>query len=203
MRNITYGLSLGLFVGLCSSLGVGLTGCGDDSDAKACDSCPGQFAYFCQVPSSNNIVCANDDFQAAAVCPEGWSGKVNCAVGTGGQQEWDPGPMIHYARTTDTYQIDREFLDILAIDGSVLLVQDAARLSEQTGGYFQFDGIAPDDLAAHLGFQDGDIPLEVNGISLETWDGYATAIIQLADAPTFTVTIKREGESFMLHYEVL
>lgn len=203
MRAI-YTLSLGLLIGLGVSLGLGTTGCGQsDNEVKACDSCPGQFAYLCQVPSSNNIVCAIDDAQASGLCPEGWSGKVNCAAGSGGQQAWEPELLIQLDRTSGLYQVDRELLDALAVDGWVLMAQDSARLSEQVDGYFQLDGVAPDDLAALLGLQDGDVPLEVNGFPLKSWDGYATAVTQLTSETIFVVSIARDGKILELRYEVL
>lgn len=203
---------LQLFLGcagtLCAFLlGLSTPACSIDHTAKACESCePGQWAYLCEVPSSNNTICAWDDAQALAICPEGWSDKHQCSSGTGGAQDypnWDPDGYVTYNRLQGVYEVDALLIDDIADDSLVLMVRDGARLVEQTGGYFEFERIGHDDLATHLGFQNGDVPQSVNGYPLRTWANYAAAIVDLRTQTSFSIVVERRGSYVTLYYRVV
>lgn len=68
-------------------LGVALgSGCNcNNTDVEGqCQACSPRRAYRCPVPSTNNIICANDDAHALALCPEGPT-ALPCEAGSGGQ----------------------------------------------------------------------------------------------------------------------
>ena len=176
-----------------------------ESDEDFCTGCdPGEDIYFCDVPSSNNRICAPSDAAATAICgAHGVAGKSECegtaADETGEDGEpysgWDPDAYVYFDGTNNEYVVDRDLIDQLARDGRVLFEVDSARLVKDSSGYFYITGIAQDDLANQLGLKDGDMLKAVNGIDLDGEDAYAEAIVENADADEFTLLIVRGTSS--------
>lgn len=86
------GLLLGLAVSDgCGGSGGGCGGCGvSNQDFCAAYCLPGENVYGCDIPSTNDRVCAIDDATALGLCPPGSSAKLlavcpNGPPGTGGQ----------------------------------------------------------------------------------------------------------------------
>jgi len=59
--------------------------------------------------------------------------------------------------------------DLLAEPDPMLF--DSARLVEQSSGAWEFEDIESGDLAAHLGLQNGDEPISIEGYSLQMGNG--------------------------------
>ena len=116
---------------------------------------------------------------------------------------WDPDGYVTYDRLQGVYEVDALLIDDIADDSLVLMVMDGARLVEQTGGYFEFERIGHDDLATHLGFQNGDVPQSVNGYPLRTWANYAAAIVDLRTQTSFSIVVERRGSYVTLYYRVV
>jgi hypothetical protein len=83
---------IGLALGCGGGGGGGGGGCGVSNDEFCAQNCfPGQNVYGCDVPSSNDRICAIDEAMAVGLCPPGSNAKflAQCPPmpnpGTGGQ----------------------------------------------------------------------------------------------------------------------
>jgi hypothetical protein len=191
------------------TLAIAASGCGDDDDGPPdiCGSCsPGQTAYICNVPSSNNIVCGYDPHAACGL--DGHVGFVQClhGTGTGGSfPYWSPSAYIDVDPASGQIEVDRQLIDDIFRDGWVLMQEETARLRPLSGGYFQLEDAQSGDFAHLLGFQNGDIPVIAEGSSratLKTWNDYATFITQQHGGSSFQITIWRSGNWVYNNYLV-
>ncbi|MEM9455886.1 MAG: hypothetical protein AAGF11_17030 [Myxococcota bacterium] len=114
---------------------------------------------------------------------------------------WTPGSFVSYDEHSRTYEIDRQFLlDVLTDPNQLLL--DRSRL-EWRGDHFEFENVAQGDLAALLGFVDGDALSELNGYPLSTMGEITEAYEVLRDERSFTVVIVRDQATTKLAYRIV
>ena len=197
---------------------MGLAGLGCQPDP--CKTCSANGTpYVCVCDGVKNVVCGVDDATALVACedlkPDATSSctlgkKISCdgppPTGTdtdGGQSQWNPGASVYFDGVT--YQVDAAFVDALKADPNQLL-WDSARLAAVSGGY-AFRNVAPADLAAQLGFQDGDQPLRVEvgraRYPLTNFDEFVTALDAVYDETALSVVFRRGRQTLRHDYLVV
>ena len=123
----------------------------------------------------------------------------NCAF-------WDPASHVFYNPTTGVYEIDQDLIDDIVADPSPLIDCDAGRfdLLEVAPGYVLTD-VNRNELSDVLGLQNGDIPVELNSLSLNDMDDVLAAFGQLyyQNETEFTLEIMRGNTPLILEYEIV
>lgn len=190
-----------------------------DANGLHCGDCP-QYAYRCTDGSKDWAICAPDDLSAGMQCAW-WTEKKECegigsgtAGGDGGSDDggdsggslcasWDPDSYVAFNRTTGKYEIEEQLRTDLNANPLPLTECDSARMKMVSGGYYEFYNVGRDDLAVHLGFQEGDILKNVNGYDLVVPEDYLDALDALKSADEFEATVTRRGATVTLRYMVL
>ena len=187
---------------------LALAGC-TPSDSEFCDGAcgPGEDIYFCDVPSSNNRVCADSLATASGLCsPNLVRGTVAClqsgGSSTGTFPNWDPDDYIRFNRKTGRVEVDKTLIDDIASNGYVLIQEDSARLVAQSGDYYKVVSVGRDDLAYHLGLRENDVIKSANSIELKTLDDYANAIVQLRDVSLLTLVVERGSSTSIIEIDI-
>lgn len=185
-----------------------------------CGTCP-QFAYKCTQPATKAI-CAPDDYSLETVKGCTWfTQKINCSGfdpdtggGDGGLDEtigddggtncgnWDPGLHVRYNSLAGHYEVEEDFFEDTVANPDPLDDCDSTRMKMVSGGFYEFYDVDQGDLAAHLGFQNGDIVKEVNSEEIFTSEDFFRIMVDLAEERSFTVKIERSSSTVTLNYEV-
>lgn len=216
----------GILFGLVGALGVGTQSTGCSGEEAKCDACAaanlatwncfGATGFRCSVchradAASHEVQseclseCTILSFKGAslAACENtGWGGES----GTGGTApnctNWDPASEITF--TSGVYHVDGDFLDSLIANPSYLTVCDDARWEPRTAGGYELADASSGEMLYELGWRNGDVPVMINGQSLDDWDGSAAAFaLYFVDEQTqFTARLWRSGNLMSLAYEI-
>lgn len=168
-----------------------------------CGNCyPGESVFVCNLPTSNNMVCAYGLTDAITQCGGTPYSHHICAAGTSGQNQqkdpyasWNPGAYVDVDPQTGHITVDGNLLDEIARDGYVLFAKDSARLERRGQGYFKLTDVAQGDLAHLLGFRSGEVIISVNGNQLVEAEDYAAAIVSEHQATQLLILSHRDGAS--------
>ncbi len=198
-----------------SMMGLAGLGCTDEHRTTCAEN---ETPYVCVCQGVAKTICAVDDVQAVFTCEGPDPSTSQCTLGEkiscdgpaptgtdtdGGQSQWNPGASVYFDGVT--YQVDAAFVDALKADPNQLL-WDSARLAAVSGGY-AFRNVAPADLAAQLGFQDGDQPLRVEvgraRYPLTNFDEFVTALDAVYDETALSVVFRRGRQTLRHDYLVV
>jgi hypothetical protein len=117
---------------------------------------------------------------------------------------WDPSAAI--AIVNRVYYVDEAFVDATVADPSPIAVCDDAWLDESSSPPgFEVRDAVPGDLLYELGLRNGDVPLTINSLPLET---YADAIAAFGSLymdhgeTSYSLRVKRGSLTLTFNYEV-
>ncbi len=101
---------------------------------------------------------------------------------------------------TGAYEIPQSTFDDF-FDNPGCLYQESGRVDAVTGGY-EFKRVGSGTLLHDLGLRTGDIPVLIDGLGLSTVDDAFAAYDAVRDNTSWTLTIRRGGQSIELDYVV-
>lgn len=157
----------------------------DEDNGQACEGLVG---------APDSFLCGGTSYETEGLPPP-TSGGDGVDETTASEPVWEPNAYAHYDDTQDAYIIEQTFVDAIK-QNPALLVLDGVSLSQREGVRgFQFEGISTGSLIALLGFQNGDIPLSINGFDVTSFDGVIRARSALDTATTLKVTFSRSGST--------
>jgi len=108
--------------------------------------------------------------------------------------------VITYNTSSSTYEIDEDFFEDMIANPDWWLEDDSIVVSSVGGGY-ELDRVQTTDIVYVLGLRDGDKFVSIGSMDLDTVDDAVAAMETLRDDTTFSLTVKRNGNTVTLDYE--
>jgi hypothetical protein len=126
------------------------------------------------------------------------------ADGSGSCSSYDPSANVTFALGPLRRVVNGLFVDALIADPLPLLECDGARLEPLSSGYYEVTGATSGTFLYELGLRNGDIPLELNGRSLETFEDGAEVLgeLYLEGELDYSLLLERNGNPLTLPYEL-
>jgi hypothetical protein len=186
-----------------------LAACGD-KDPPPCVECGayGGGAVRCFTGFTSQIICAPDQSLAAITCSEyggTWSPATLCPVEpaeTGsdgpGAAPFEPSRDVTFDHASGEYVINRIAFEELKLDPAPLF-GDATKLREHELGH---EVAAAGELSRALGWQVGDVLLDLDGHPLRNLAEFSVAYTALAEVSNFELTIRRGDSNIVVKYRV-
>ena len=112
---------------------------------------------------------------------------------------WFANDDVTYDRSADAYRVNRLFFANLLADPRVATC-DLAELAVDATGQASLTGARPGTLAYQAGFRDGDIPVSVQGMTLDDIDQAAPLYWELRDADEVIIEVNRGGRLMDMTY---
>jgi hypothetical protein len=146
-----------------------------------------------------------DDWQVVErPCYIGPSDEGVDETGVGSCGSWDPAAEVSVVNRV--YYLDETFIDDLAADPSPLTVCDDTRFDEITSPLgFEIQDSDAGELLYELGLRDGDIPLTINSLPLETYGDALDAFNSLyltQGATSYVLEVKRGANTIEFEYDL-
>jgi hypothetical protein len=157
---------------------------------------------------TTQVICAPDETLAAITCSEyggTWTPATICPVDPGetggddpGAAPFEPSRDVTFDRSVGDYVIDRIAFEELKLDPAPLF-GDSTKLREHELGH---EIAAAGELSKALGWQVGDVLLDLDGHPLRSLEEFSVAYTALAEDSVFELTIRRGRGDVVLRYRV-
>lgn len=170
--------------------------------------CPqGGGAVRCYTGWTSQVVCAPDQTLAAIQCSEyggTWAPLTICGFEPGesddgpGAEPFEPSRDVTFDRDASEYVIDRIAFEELKLDPAPVF-GDATELRPHELGH---ELAAAGELSDALGWQVGDVLLDLDGYPLHNLAEFSVAYTALAENSSFELTLRRGRGDIVLRYRV-
>jgi hypothetical protein len=142
----------------------------------------------------------NSCFTLAMYCENPLAPEEEAEGGSGEPGLPDPSEVITQL-SSNAWEIDAEFFDFI-MNNQTLLLEDDARIEPWPWGGFYFTNVEAGSFADELGFQSGDILIQINEYYLTTFEQTLTAYENVYDLDSWEVKIQRSTNYVYLYYDL-
>ena len=192
-------------------LSFAFSACGSEpnEDEETCVVCPAFAggAVTCFDTWGSQTICSFDQEAAATSCIElggFWVPATVCPAesgetGSGNDEPWSPTRNVDFDPESGEYVIDQLAFEELKLDPAPLF-GDTSHLRLLESGYYSVATVG--ELADALGWEEGDLLLDVNGHSLDGPAAFAAAYTAIVEETAFRLTVRRGQSKTTLRYLV-
>jgi hypothetical protein len=203
--------AVGILLGVVASEAVS-TGCGSSlTPEEACTDCMQidlePWNCYDRIGEENVVyrgtMCVEPGLDASQVVFE-CAGEFLIVDAGANCSSYDPSANVTLALGPLRRVVNGLFVDALIADPLPLLECDGARLEPLSSGYYEVTGATSGTFLYELGLRNGDIPLELNGRSLETFEDGAEVLgeLYLEGERDYSLLLERNGNPLTLPYEL-